>query len=182
VRLNLFEKAPVRKILGTTCGQSLHRRIPPLFSFAYKKMFCCSDIAKVTIPVPSPRALQRNPTVIFTEEREDPIAPEKKPEVREVPKPKIDTVDTIDKIDTIDKVDKIDTTRTIDIDEEIQREEKKEDIKDIATVMETVMDPTSVKDIKIRILRMPALPRSPRRLCMRLQKVHSADHSSVHSS
>lgn len=146
------------------CGQSLHRMIPPLFSFAYKKMFCCSDIAKVTIPVPSPSALQRNPTVIFTEEREDPIAPEKKPEVSEV-------------TCKLDKTDKIDETKTIDIDEEI-RDEKKEDIKDIKNItkfMETVMDPTSVKDIKIRILRMPALPRSPRRLCMRLQKVHSTD-------
>jgi hypothetical protein len=111
-------------------------------------MFCCGDNAVVVIPVPTPTQLRRNPTVIFTEEREDPVAPpiaEKKEEAK-IPEAK----------------------ETVDVDE--YRINEKEDIKDITTVM----DPTSVKDIKIRILRMPALPRSPRRLCMRLQKIHSS--------
>jgi hypothetical protein len=114
-------------------------------------MFCCGDVAVVTVPVPSPSALRLRPTVIFTEEREDPIAPEKKQDIpQKVPEPKLD----------LDK--------KVDIDEHVvvKKIEKNVDIT-------TVMDPTSVKDIKIRIQRMPALPRSPRRLCMRLQKIHS---------
>ena len=118
-------------------------------------MFCCGDNAVVVIPVPTPTQLRRNPTVIFTEEREDPIAPyiapEKQDEQENIPKPK-ETIDLDEKEEIKDSID------------------EKKDIKDITTVM----DPTSVKDIKIRILRMPALPRSPRRLCTRLQNIHSS--------
>ncbi len=45
--------------------------------------------------------------------------------------------------------------------------------------IKTIMDPTSVQDIKIRVSRLPPLPRSPRRLCTtRLPEVPRQSYSS----
>ena len=45
--------------------------------------------------------------------------------------------------------------------------------------IKTIMDPTSVQEIKIRVSRLPPLPRSPRRLCTaRLPEVPRQSYSS----
>lgn len=104
------------------------------------------------MPVPRIALPTRRP-IIFTEIYEDPSAPQLKAEKQSETRQEqpVETLEIIIQDEALDKED-VGTLNTS------QEETKKDDIT-------TIMDPTSLKDIKVRVSKMPPLPRSPRRLC-----------------
>jgi len=134
--INLEEKT-----LAMMSLQSLHTKIPPLFYFAHNKMLCCGDITRVIVPMP--KLLPQEARVYPSRIPPPPINPPRQRIIFTEHDPSPPEL------------------KVVELKEEIKPEadgSEKIDIK-------TIMDPTSVQDIKIRVSRLPPLPRSPRRLC-----------------